>query len=75
MIVAVDIKEVREEFSKSQWPCLDYCKKYLSKCKEDTRLEVWNYEREKPEADWIVPNVRKYIKSGELLKRRGSTRF
>lgn len=51
-VLKVDIEKLR---TYGEWPCLSYSLKLIEEgVKKNTRLEVWNYKREKPEADWIV---------------------
>lgn len=71
-IIKIDIKELKKAYSKSEWPCLDYCKELLSTGhKKNIRLEVWNYDREVPESDWTVENIGEYYEKGKILKKRG----
>lgn len=65
-LTKVDIKDVRKEFPKSEYPCLDYCKKHNL----TGRLEVWNYERLVPEADWIVKDAEDYVKNPVKTKKQ-----
>lgn len=77
--IGLDTKEFQmikisvEDLDKtSQWPCYDYCAKLLKEgTASNERLEVWNYSREVPEADYTIPNIGKYVKSIPKEKKRG----
>lgn len=67
--IVVDIKDVKGAFP-GEWSCLDYCISLVALGEKKTsRLECWNYERENPEADWIVPNIGKYVAQERILKK------
>lgn len=67
--IKVDIETVKAEFPNSEWPCYRYCKKLIAEgIDKNSRLEVWNYSYEKPEADWVVPNIDLYVKNCYLAK-------
>lgn len=58
-----------ELYPKSEWPCLDHCKWLLSVGeKKSSKLEVWNYERAVPEADWTVKHIGKYVAAEQANK-------
>lgn len=61
--IKVDIKDIKAAYPESGYPCLEYCKKLIADgANKNSRLEIWNYTREKPEADWTVENIGKYAK-------------
>lgn len=71
--IKIDKEDILSMYPKSEWPCLEYCNTMVRNgmVDPDSRLEVWNNKREKPEADWIVENVGVYAASYTTIKKTG----